>query len=260
MKTQNEIMTEKSDTENVFLKDSSSKLDLSTTSNSKQIDDDSSEAKLLQLERKSTKKYLLKTKSLRQKKHQAAQTTDWLRTHYCSCPNVCLPREIIYDHYLKFCQSQKMLPICKATFGKVIRNTFPTVSSKRLGARGQSRYYYDGIGIKPKGEHLHSITGSKHGITRFSSSSYGKHDPTPKMFSLNTKVGTLLPRFPDIDDLSILNPTAKEKIRIFLTMYSIHCQCIVDAAISGHFEEVRIITCHRFFTDQSYNGANNYIK
>ncbi|GBM32903.1 DNA-binding protein RFX6 [Araneus ventricosus] len=161
-----------------------------------------------------------------------------LKLNYCSCPEVCLPREIIYEHYLEFCRNEKIPPACKATFGKLIRNTFPDVTSKRLGARGHSKYHYNGIGIKQNSEYSNT-TPANGGITRFSSCISNKNElGSPKKFSLTSKVGTLLPNFPDVSDLLITDSDLKEKLRIFLTMYKMHCQCIVDIAISGNFEEV----------------------
>ncbi|XP_035211213.1 DNA-binding protein RFX6-like isoform X2 [Stegodyphus dumicola] len=47
----------------------------------------------------------------------------------------------------------------------------------------------------------------------------------------------LLPKFPEIDDLIIPDNLDKEKMKVFLVMYKTHCQCLVDVAISGNFEE-----------------------
>ncbi|KAF8794975.1 DNA-binding protein RFX6 like protein [Argiope bruennichi] len=167
-----------------------------------------------------------------------------LKLNYCSCPEVCLPREIIYEHYLEFCRNEKIPPACKATFGKLIRNTFPDVTSKRLGARGHSKYHYNGIGIKQNSEYSNT-TSAKVGITRFSSCVLNKKElGSPKKFSLTSKTGTLLPNFPDVSDLLITNLDLKEKLRIFLTMYKMHCQCIVDITISGNFEEIQLFLLH----------------
>ncbi|GIY27625.1 DNA-binding protein RFX6 [Caerostris darwini] len=172
------------------------------------------------------------------------KTIKWLRANYCSCPEVCLPREIIYDHYLEFCRNEKISSACKATFGKLIRNTFPEVTSKRLGARGHSKYHYNGIAIKQNSEQFNS-TQIKNGITRFSCLISSKNEQAfPKKFSLASKVGMLLPNFPEAADLIIPNSELKEKIGVFLTMYRMHCQCIVDVAISGNFEEIRLFLLH----------------
>ncbi|GFX76981.1 DNA-binding protein RFX6 [Trichonephila clavipes] len=155
------------------------------------------------------KKYY--TRSLKDKKRQSVQTLHWLKLNYCSCPDVCLPREIIYEHYLEFCKNEKIVPACKATFGKLIRNTFPHVTSKRLGARGHSKYHYNGIGIKQNSEYCQPIQTDR-GITRFSSCMSNKNEQgSSKKFSLASKVGTLLPNFPDINELNFSDSVNKEK-------------------------------------------------
>lgn len=43
-----------------------------------------------------------------------------LEENYIVCEGVCLPRCILYAHYLDFCRKEKLEPACAATFGKVI--------------------------------------------------------------------------------------------------------------------------------------------
>jgi regulatory factor X 6 len=42
-----------------------------------------------------------------------------LEENYVMCEGVCLPRCILYAHYLDFCRSYKLEAACAATFGKV---------------------------------------------------------------------------------------------------------------------------------------------
>jgi len=42
-----------------------------------------------------------------------------LEENYIVCEGVCLPRCILYAHYLDFCRKEKLEPACAATFGKV---------------------------------------------------------------------------------------------------------------------------------------------
>lgn len=45
--------------------------------------------------------------------------SDRLEENYCICEGVCLPRCILYAHYLDFCRQKSLEPACAATFGKV---------------------------------------------------------------------------------------------------------------------------------------------
>ncbi len=39
-------------------------------------------------------------------------------------------------------------PIGAAGFGKLVRKTFPNITTRRLGTRGQSKYHYYGIAVR----------------------------------------------------------------------------------------------------------------
>ena len=52
-----------------------------------------------------------------------------LEENYVMCEGVCLPRCILYAHYLDFCRRHNVEAACAATFGKVV--TFIHISSKK---------------------------------------------------------------------------------------------------------------------------------
>ncbi|KAK3734999.1 hypothetical protein RRG08_007141 [Elysia crispata] len=89
-----------------------------------------------------------------------------LEDNYCICEGVCLPRCILYSHYLDFCRNEKLEPACAATFGKTIRQKFPHLTTRRLGTRGHSKYHYYGIGIRETSQYYHSVYSGK-GLTRW---------------------------------------------------------------------------------------------
>ncbi|XP_071039045.1 DNA-binding protein RFX6 isoform X5 [Parasteatoda tepidariorum] len=178
------------------------------------------------------------TTSAKERKLHISITVEWLKENCSPCPDVCLPREILYAQYTDFCKNQNTRPTCKATFGKLVRNTFPEVTSKRLGARGQSKYHYSGIGIKSDG--VFTTMCSTEGVTRFSRTSNERKGTKV----INSKIGTLLPMFPDVEDLYVPSNMNQRKLKVFLNMYRIHCQCIVDVTIGEHFEEIRLFLLH----------------
>ena len=79
---------------------------------------------------------------------RAAIVSNWLTDHYEPQDNISLPRSVLYDHYLEFCNVQNTEPVNSATFGKIIRSVFPSLRTRRLGTRGNSKYHYFGIGLK----------------------------------------------------------------------------------------------------------------
>nr|XP_060642122.1 DNA-binding protein RFX2-like [Anolis sagrei ordinatus] len=76
----------------------------------------------------------------------------WLLDNYEAAEGVSLPRSALYGHYLRHCQDQRMPsmePLNAASFGKLIRSVFLGLRTRRLGTRGNSKYHYYGIRLKP---------------------------------------------------------------------------------------------------------------
>ncbi|CAO3588216.1 unnamed protein product [Absidia cylindrospora] len=69
----------------------------------------------------------------------------WILQNYERMPNSNVPRSSIFEHYQSYCSLRHMKPVNAATFGKLIRMTFPGISTRRLGNRGQSKYQYCNI-------------------------------------------------------------------------------------------------------------------
>ncbi|XP_026857477.2 DNA-binding protein RFX6 [Electrophorus electricus] len=180
---------------------------------------------------------------IKDKKKQTQLTLQWLEENYIVCEGVCLPRCILYAHYLDFCRKEKLDPACAATFGKTIRQKFPLLSTRRLGTRGHSKYHYYGIGIKESSAYYHSVYSGK-GLTRFSGSKLKNEGGFTRKYSLSSKTGTLLPEFPTAQHLVLQDSTSKEKVDTLIMMYKTHCQCILDNAISVNFEEIQNFLLH----------------
>ncbi|XP_072264898.1 DNA-binding protein RFX6 [Pyxicephalus adspersus] len=183
------------------------------------------------------------TQIIKDKKKQTQLTLQWLEENYIVCEGVCLPRCILYAHYLDFCRKEKLEPACAATFGKTIRQKFPLLTTRRLGTRGHSKYHYYGIGIKESSAYYHSVYSGK-GLTRFSGSKMKSEGGFTRKYSLSSKTGTLLPEFPSAQHLVLQGCLSKEKVYTLIMMYKTHCQCILDNAINGNFEEIQHFLLH----------------
>lgn len=73
----------------------------------------------------------------------------WLLDNYETAEGVSLPRSTLYNHYLRHCSDNKLDPVNAASFGKLIRSVFVGLRTRRLGTRGNSKYHYYGIRLKP---------------------------------------------------------------------------------------------------------------
>ncbi|XP_050082639.1 DNA-binding protein RFX2 isoform X1 [Anopheles aquasalis] len=76
-------------------------------------------------------------------------TMNWLVENYETADGVSLPRSTLYNHYMWHCNENKLDAVNAASFGKLIRNVFSGLRTRRLGTRGNSKYHYYGIRIKP---------------------------------------------------------------------------------------------------------------
>ncbi|OUC49730.1 RFX DNA-binding domain protein [Trichinella nativa] len=76
-------------------------------------------------------------------------TIHWLLQNYETAEGVSLPRCTLYSHYVKHCTEHKLDPVNAASFGKLIRSVFLGLRTRRLGTRGNSKYHYYGIRMKP---------------------------------------------------------------------------------------------------------------
>ena len=71
--------------------------------------------------------------------HSTPTTLIWLEENYEIADGVCIPRSTLYLHYVDFCSKHCIQPVNAASFGKIIRQKFPQLTTRRLGTRGQSR-------------------------------------------------------------------------------------------------------------------------
>lgn len=76
-------------------------------------------------------------------------TVAWLVDNYENAEGVSLPRSTLYNHYMHHCNEHKLDAVNAASFGKLIRSVFTGLRTRRLGTRGNSKYHYYGIRVKP---------------------------------------------------------------------------------------------------------------
>jgi len=73
---------------------------------------------------------------------------NWLKENFESAETHSMPRSVAFTHYERFCKEHNLEPLNSASFGKMIRNVFPHITTRRLGTRGNSKYHYYGIKIR----------------------------------------------------------------------------------------------------------------
>ncbi|XP_076340343.1 transcription factor RFX4-like isoform X2 [Tachypleus tridentatus] len=184
----------------------------------------------------------VKEKKAVRKSSQYVATLKWVNENYKLSEGVSLPRCTLYQHYLDFCQKQCFNPIGPAAFGKIIRQQFPGITTRRLGARGQSKYHYYGIDVTPTSVYYKDVLKDT-GMTRFSEKRF-KSTELFQTISSSSKRCTLPRGVLKVQDLKLPVDVKQDKMETFLIMYHTHCQQIIDIVISARFLQVQHFLNH----------------
>ncbi|KAH9515974.1 DNA-binding protein rfx6 [Dermatophagoides farinae] len=188
---------------------------------------------------------------------QTVMTFEWLHHTFQFRPGVSISRSLIYETYLIFCQQHNFIPVCKATFGKLVRNRFPGVKSKRLGARGQSKYHYYNINFKENskinGTLLNSNENSKtytESAPSFACNNKSSSKPLTILSQSESKRNShgndhhfiiqLMLSFMRLPQDQLYNNDEF----IFTNLYKTHCQCLLDAALCENYGQMRHYIMH----------------
>ncbi|XP_078715307.1 transcription factor RFX4 [Lampetra fluviatilis] len=184
-----------------------------------------------------------KDNSRASKPHSTPATLQWLEDNYEIAEGVCIPRSALYMHYLDFCEKNDTQPVNAASFGKIIRQQFPQLTTRRLGTRGQSKYHYYGIAVKESSAY-YDVMYSKKGAAGLGDTAKKEAPKQAVAYSPRSKLGTLLPDFPSVKELTLPTGIPAEKVSTFIMMYRTHCQRILDTVIRANFDEVQSFLLH----------------
>lgn len=64
-----------------------------------------------------------------------------LTANYVAAEEGNVSRQALFASYMKVCDAYSVRGLNSASFGKVIRATFPAIKTRRLGVRGNSKYH-----------------------------------------------------------------------------------------------------------------------
>lgn len=76
----------------------------------------------------------------------------WLMKFCELQPQSSVLRSRIYARYVTMCSQHNVRPMNPASFGKLVRVIYPSLTTRRLGVRGQSKYHYCGIRLTGEAE------------------------------------------------------------------------------------------------------------
>lgn len=191
-----------------------------------------------------------------------------------------LPRSTLYNHYMRHCNEHKLDAVNAASFGKLIRSVFTGLRTRRLGTRGNSKYHYYGIRVKP-GSSLASVSddkphssgsGSQGNVSlshqSSSSGSGGGGSSTGRQRKGSSKVETYeacsqylgdgsaaIPAFPSIDIThELTEDITAEDVDTFRSMYREHCEAFLDAILGLEFSTIESLWREFWRAQDNNNG------
>jgi hypothetical protein len=77
----------------------------------------------------------------------ATEIIQWLFENYSCSGNEkrSIPRSDVYSNYEQWCQQRQHTCYNAAMFGKIFKQAFPSVHTRRIGGREKSKYHYAGV-------------------------------------------------------------------------------------------------------------------
>ncbi|XP_066598967.1 DNA-binding protein RFX2 isoform X3 [Prorops nasuta] len=209
-------------------------------------------------------------------------TVQWLLENYETADGVSLPRSTLYNHYLRHCSDNKLDPVNAASFGKLIRSVFLGLRTRRLGTRGNSKYHYYGIRVKPNSplvmlnedgtsrqqQTSNSQTKRFKFVNQKQEQTYEANTHSNANISSNTsppqyhqylgEASSAIPEFPEIvvgHGSSLPEDCTLEDIDTFRSIYREHCEAFLDAVLNFEFATVESLW-REFWRSQDNNNGD----
>ncbi|XP_034185450.1 regulatory transcription factor Rfx isoform X3 [Osmia lignaria lignaria] len=209
-------------------------------------------------------------------------TVHWLLENYETADGVSLPRSTLYNHYLRHCSENKLDPVNAASFGKLIRSVFLGLRTRRLGTRGNSKYHYYGIRVKPSSplvmlnedgtprqqQNANSQTKRFKFVNQKQDATYENNTHSNTNISSNTsppqyhqylgEASGAIPEFPEIivgHGSSLPEDCTLEDIDTFRSIYREHCEAFLDAVLNFEFATVESLW-REFWRSQDNNNGD----
>lgn len=125
---------------------------------------------------------------------------------------------------MRHCNDNKLDAVNAASFGKLIRSVFTGLRTRRLGTRGNSKYHYYGIRIKPGSSLNNIVVDEKPAISSSQYGGSGSSGPTnlgkrkfksnPDSFETCAQVIKTIPRINELMKY-FENPISQLRIHIY---------------------------------------------
>lgn len=173
---------------------------------------------------------------------------------------------------MRHCNEHKLDAVNAASFGKLIRSVFTGLRTRRLGTRGNSKYHYYGIRVKP-GSCLASSSDDKpqasgqphpsnpsHPTTSTSSNgrprkSASKAESYEACAQYLGDGNGAIPLFPAIDVINdVPDDITLEDVDTLRSIYREHCEAFLDAILNLEFNTIESLWREFWRAQDNNNG------
>lgn len=180
-----------------------------------------------------------------------ANCVQWLNDNYEVAEGVSLPRSTLYSHYIRHCSDNNLDPINAASFGKLIRQVFYGLRTRRLGTRGNSKYHYYGIRVKPdsplnKLTEPESLGGPQ--LRRCRGREELSVENTADLVQAQQYLGDYTNAVPSPAEVelnysqqSLPLGLSDDDVASFVCLYREHCEMLLDSVVTLQFGSVEIL-------------------
>ncbi|XP_055678770.1 DNA-binding protein RFX2 isoform X1 [Lutzomyia longipalpis] len=208
------------------------------------------------------------TPSLSHATRVSPATVAWLVENYETAEGVSLPRSTLYNHYMRHCNENKLDAVNAASFGKLIRSVFTGLRTRRLGTRGNSKYHYYGIRVKPGSTLMSALDEKPLNNNSSQTNSTGQAAGTRNAKKLGAKPETYeacsqylgdgsaaIPVFPAIDTtFNFPEEVTFEDVDTLRSIYREHCEAFLDAVLNLEFSTVESLWREFWRVQDNNNG------
>lgn len=190
--------------------------------------------------------------------------------NYETAEGVSLPRSTLYNHYMRHCNEHKLDAVNAASFGKLIRSVFTGLRTRRLGTRGNSKYHYYGIRIKPGSSLINVVVDEKPTTNSGqygSGSTAGQGTGNRRKFKTNpesyetcaTFLGeghNAIPAFPPLElPHPLPDDVTLEDVDTLRSIYREHLEAFLDAVVNLEFNTIESLW-REFWRAQDNNNID----
>jgi hypothetical protein len=192
--------------------------------------------------------------SLKKQRPSSTFVSKWLLDNFVEADDSHIAREALYKEYVQFAEAHSEPLMNSASLGKIVRSVFPSIATRRLGTRGNSKYHY--YGVKPKFDYdsdlvtearppakkvrnslIEMQVGTDEDAVSISSSISSSNAAAPVLRDpVSPEMIKDFLRLPVVDMSKFSPDLNQDLLAQFLDAYRAHCEFLLQFGLQGNFD------------------------